>query len=349
MKEENFNITCSTDDKYVQHCMVMLCSLFENNTEKKFFVHILINCLSDTNQEQLRSLATRYGNEVYFYKVNEKILDGVKFRNKRPLTKAAYYRLLLPSILSELKTVLYLDCDIVVLGDVSELFHIDLSDFALAACLDPMPFTDTHRRQINHPVGTKTFCSGMMYINLDYWRNHDSEKKCLDFAKKERTPVYLHDQDVLNYVFRDQWFLLPPKWNVSPMAKNIFWEGYKMFDYVEYYTQPQIYHYCAHIKPWQNLMSLKRSYYLKYLKLSGFKSPKIEETTLKEKFKALLWCIDVVYWKNIDPYLPFIISGLIKEFINMYRLMKIFLFKIINNRQKWINQVKYFRYEKFLR
>ena len=44
MKE--YHITCSTDDNYVQHCMAMLCSLFENNAGYVFHVHLLHHALS---------------------------------------------------------------------------------------------------------------------------------------------------------------------------------------------------------------------------------------------------------------------------------------------------------------
>ena len=61
--------------------------------------------------------------KITIYSVDESKLEGVVFRKNRPLTKAAYYRVLLPEVLDvSIEKVLYLDCDIVVVGEVKELF-----------------------------------------------------------------------------------------------------------------------------------------------------------------------------------------------------------------------------------
>ena len=136
-----YHVTCNTDDNYLQHCCAMLCSLFENNQEMRFHVHLLTHSLAADSKLFLNSLCQRYGHEISVYNVEESKLNGVKFRKNRPLTKAAYYRILLPEILHEnIERVLYLDCDIIVLGSVKELYEIDLSEYALAACQDACPY-----------------------------------------------------------------------------------------------------------------------------------------------------------------------------------------------------------------
>lgn len=338
-----YNITCGTDDKYVQHCMAMLCSLFENNKDKLFSVHILTNNLSNSYQNELTQLALRYNNRIKFYMVDETPLDGVQFRTNRPLTKAAYYRLLLPSILPDIHTILYLDCDMIVLGDVDELFDIDLTGYALAACNDSMPYNNIHRRQLNLPVGTRTFCSGIMYINLDYWREHDSQNKCLNFAKRERKPVFLHDQDVFNYVFRDQWFLLPPKWNVSPHMKNWIQDVYRPFDYVEMFQSPCVYHYFDSLKPWQEQPCLKKSLYREYLVLSGFSSPRFESKTLKDKIHACNKILYIKYCQIVRPYMPKFIRIIIDDIKCIFELVKLLINSIINPNRNKSKEITYFK------
>ena len=204
-----YNITCNTDDNYAQHCTAMLCSLFENNKDEEITVHVLCGNLSETNRQLIKDLSVRYQQQVLFHAVDESVLDGVQFRSKRPLTKAAYYRLLLSSILRDVDKVLYLDCDMIVLGKIKELFDIELDNYALAAVLDPMPYNNQHQMQLHLSTETHTFCSGIMLVNLEYWRKNNIESQLLEFAKRKREPVYLHDQDVLNYVLKDHWFMLP--------------------------------------------------------------------------------------------------------------------------------------------
>ena len=52
------------------------------------------------------------------------------------LTAATLLRLLLPSVLKDIDRVVYLDCDLVVLKDITPLYDTDLLGFPLAACLD---------------------------------------------------------------------------------------------------------------------------------------------------------------------------------------------------------------------
>lgn len=285
-----FDITINTDDNYLQHCVAMLCSLYENNSEHDITVHVLSNSLDESSRDILCELTSRYNNHVIFYSVDETKLEGVQFRKKRPLTKAAYYRLLLCSVLpSSVERVLYLDCDIIVLRDVSEIFNIELDQYALAATLDHFPYSEKHRQQLHMSCGEHTFCSGVMLINLKYWRDNNAEEKLLEYAHRHRDIVYLHDQDVLNYCFKGKWFVLPPKWNhvagqILP-NKSIM---YKDFDYIEYLYRPMLIHYAApKLKPWVNVTYPDSSFYHQYLTISGFQRIILKHISFKERIHFL--------------------------------------------------------------
>ena len=105
-----YNICCCTDDNYAQHCAVTLCSLFENNPGSKFVVHILINDLLDDYKNRLADLVKRYNSDIIFYKVNPEKLKGCQYRINRPLSEAAYYRVLLSTLIpATIDKILYLD------------------------------------------------------------------------------------------------------------------------------------------------------------------------------------------------------------------------------------------------
>lgn len=344
--EKIYNITCGTDDKYAQHCLAMLCSLFDSNKDKHIIVHILINKLSDSYKNDINKLSQKYSNEVIYHVVDDNQFEGVKFKAKRPLTKAAYYRLKLPTILGNVNTVLYLDCDMIVLGDIDELFNIDLNGYALAACKDPMPYNNLHRRQLNHPVGTNTFCSGIMYINLNYWREKNVEPICMEFAKRDRNPVYLHDQDVFNYVFRNKWYMLPPKWNVSPNRNIVDDNSYKDYDYNDYEIAPAIYHYYDSIKPWQNLICRKKKLYRKYLKLSGCTNIVIEKKPWSKQIKAVWRYIEICYECDVEPLLPWTVKFIMHEFLWFYHFPVYIIKKVFFNKRNRYKQIGFFKYNK---
>jgi lipopolysaccharide biosynthesis glycosyltransferase len=301
------DIVVSTDDNYVQHLMGMLCSLYEHNKNHHIVLHMLRNgSLLQKNEDFLRGITEKYGHKIKFYNVDETPLQGVQFRKKRPLTMAAYYRLLLPDILPNLDKVLYLDCDMDVMGDVSELFVLELDDFALAACLDDMPHTNQHRLQLQMEVGERTFNTGMMMCNLKYWRENGCVPKLIEYAKRPKKEILLHDQDVFNYLFKKHWFLLPPKWNrLSHRSQCISYFGYQQFDRDEYLHHPMIVHHF--IKPWFDVYKPGRNLYLKYVKMSGYEPIVLKHVTPNVRIKV--WGTDFLYFfkRYINPYVPNIV------------------------------------------
>lgn len=268
------HIGCSTDDNYAQHCGVMLCSLFENNKQSKYVVHILMSrkTLSQDNCDKLFRLIERYGSYCIFHDVDTSKIENMPDREKRPLGPASYYRLLFASIIDlSVHHIFYLDCDIIVNGSIDEIFNLDLNDYGLAAVLDSEYYTDEHRMEIPIPYDKCMFCSGVMYVNLDYWREHNVEEKLLYYARIKRKRC-LHDQDALNAVFHNKWFRLAPKWNKF----NSGYLGSNSFltesDRQEYINSPIIIHFLSNLKPWEYIPGLRyRELYYKYLDLTEWK------------------------------------------------------------------------------
>jgi lipopolysaccharide biosynthesis glycosyltransferase len=112
----------------------MLCSLFENNRYNTFVIHILISDLSNDTKLKLQNIVERYSSTCIFYKVDESKLDGVQYRKKNPLTNAAYYRILLSSVIDKsISKILYLDSDIIVINNITPIFDLNIDGYALAA------------------------------------------------------------------------------------------------------------------------------------------------------------------------------------------------------------------------
>lgn len=309
-KDNKLNICCCTDDNYAQHCAVTLCSLFENNKDNVFSIHLLINNLTDSNKENLTSLVHRYNSEIIFHKVDSTLLEGCQYRVKRPLSEAAYYRVLLASIISSnVDIILYLDCDIVVIGKIEELFRLELNGYPVAAVQEPVEICDDHRNQLSLPYGDSYFNSGVLLINLNYWREHDSQTKLLEFSKRKRH-VYCHDQDALNYVFKNKWYRLSPKWNKSNTATLELVDFYHILDKYEYINDARIIHYIDEPKPWYGIIGTRyRRLYEVYLKKSNWSRQQDKITRKKlqlykraytSRLKGLLYYLGLLtFVKNI--------------------------------------------------
>ncbi len=317
-----YAVTCNTDNNYAQHCCAMLCSLFENNKEFDFTVYILTSDLSARNKKAITNLGLAYGSTIKFVSIDDNLLSGVKFRTNRPLTFAAYYRIILPQLLDDsIKQILYLDCDVIVISSIKDLLNIDLKNKALAACKDVSPYNDEHRRQLGFGLDDNAFCSGVMLINLDYWRRINATERLLNYSKTDRGHIYLHDQDALNYVFKDQWVKLPYKWNKTPLSIAVLDEEQKFFDLFEYFNEPKIIHYSSELKPWYNVWFPERKFYIKYLTLSNYDNITIVSTRFSKQIQAFSLCLRYYLNLYIHPLVPDIIELLLKDIFALIQLL----------------------------
>lgn len=57
MTNKPYHIVCVSDENYVQHAAVMLCSLFENNRGKQFHVYLFTTGIEANTQERLEDCA----------------------------------------------------------------------------------------------------------------------------------------------------------------------------------------------------------------------------------------------------------------------------------------------------
>ena len=308
------DITCSTDENYAQHCLAMLCSLYDNNKAHDVYSHILINELEEETKKEFFKLSNRYGNTTKFYSINNDILKNVNRRENSPVSIATYYRVMLPELLdTSIKKVFYLDCDVIVLKDISELFNINLDGFGVAAIKDPTPANNYHRSIMGLQLDDRAFCAGVMMINLEYWRENNAQQALLDYSNTKQKKVVLEDQDALNYVFRRHWFKLPYKFGKTPFSIYPAEQETKMADALEFAYDPAIIHYASGNKPWLDVWVPYRKYYWKYVDLSGKNNPKVTKTDNHFKFATYKTTLRYFINKYLRPFLPDFLEIIIKD------------------------------------
>jgi lipopolysaccharide biosynthesis glycosyltransferase len=134
------------------------------------------------------------------------------------LVPVTYARLLLPALLPpEIESVIYLDSDLVVRRDLSELANLS-PDSALAAVQDYAVETidgplSGVADATSKPNGAKYFNCGVLVMNLRLWRELDLAEQLFAFAQRN-APLKHSDQDALNALVAD-WRELPLEWNVQ--------------------------------------------------------------------------------------------------------------------------------------
>ena len=131
---------------------------------------------------------------------------------------------------------LYLDCDIVVTRDLSEIFAVDLGSYPLGAV-----------RDLGGEVyfGEQIFNSGVLLINVNYWRENDIAGQLIEMTDNLHDKVTQDDQSILNMLFENRWMELPFAYNCITLHTTFS-------DYEpEKGLYPPVIHYLTERKPWK--------------------------------------------------------------------------------------------------
>lgn len=288
-----FHILCATDDNYAQHCGALISSIFSNNINNEITVHIIISNLCNNNQLKLKAIAQTYNQKIEFHYFNSIIIDNFTIGQCGAKSLVTYYRIFIASIIKDpdIKKILYLDCDIIVNRDISDLFLIDMRNYPIAAVQDlNNPTKESHRFNICFEYRDKYFNAGVLLINLELWRVNDYEYQLIQFCSNDKLG-YFADQDALNFVFKNKWLELAPYWNRFSLVeyRNLYFKTKN--DELIYIYKPFIIHYASPAaRPWiKNKFIPFRKLYLYYLNKTPWKEKNsFEKINTLQCFNAIL-------------------------------------------------------------
>jgi lipopolysaccharide biosynthesis glycosyltransferase len=112
----------------------------------------------------------------------------------------------------DVERVLYLDGDIVIVGDVASLWNTDLEGALLGAVDIPGSQAGIMRHGLRPEDGY--FNAGVLLIDLAQWRATGARDETLKYVATYPGRVHDVDQDALNACFHARRKRLPYKWNV---------------------------------------------------------------------------------------------------------------------------------------
>lgn len=247
MNSQPMHVAFCVNDGYAQYIMVAIKGLLENNSNP-IVIHVLSDYISERNLVRLKDLVSSYP----FAELKVIIVDDSKLHGlKDTWTIYTWYRVLLPEILdSDVHRVLYLDADVLVAGNIEDLFCLDMTNKAIAGTIDfQSKDPDTYRR-CGYEQEKEYVCAGIMLMNLDYWREHDIASKVICWGRDNNDRIQFPDQDSINYICRNAKILLPLKYDI---VDGFFHDDYYYKNYPqelrECVESPVIIHYAGQA-PW---------------------------------------------------------------------------------------------------
>jgi lipopolysaccharide biosynthesis glycosyltransferase len=251
-------LICAADNNYAMPLAVTVCSAVANLTNnRKVASYILDGGINEANKQKIVKSLNSSQVSIFWIRPDDTLFEDIVLT--RHLTITCYYRLLVGDLLPQnLDKAIYLDTDMVVTGDLGELWDINLKENYVLAVQDDVELfigmSDGLRnyRERGLPPEEKYFNSGLLVIDLKKWRTDDIGKKVIEYVKQNSQYVR-NDQDGLNAVLAGKWGELHPKWNVMPKVYEYpSWQESPFTPevYNEVYQRPGVIHYTNSPKPW---------------------------------------------------------------------------------------------------
>lgn len=265
MKQE-IPIFFTIDDEYAPFLSCAINSIIDNASKDYIYKFIILHeKLSKVNIEKLSRLK-KPGFEVEFHEMKEgleKITDRDENKlNCKYFTLTIYFRLLIAEMFPEYNKGIYLDSDIIVLGDISKLYNIELDNNLIAACPDysiqEIPILTKYLREAIGVKEKEYINSGVLLMNLKELRNNNFFSHFLNLLDTYHFDSVAPDQDYINAICNGKIYYLDEKWDAMPNNNK------------KPLKNPSIIHYNLFQKPWCYDNIQYEDYFWKYAKKSEF-------------------------------------------------------------------------------
>lgn len=236
----------------------MLESLMRNNQGIRFIAHTFADDLSEDSIKKFDDVLRGGGCELVLHDLPENSRDLIS--NAPTLSHisiATYYRLFLPYVIDKsVKTILYLDCDIMIRGSVEALFEAKNTDTLIVGVSDINEEDHANRIGVDKYVNTGVLNMDLPGIRQMY--TMDSMLKEISKIMGQPENIVLGDQDIINLLFKGHIEEVPIYYNFQLLIHKAY-----CIKNPTLMRRIAIAHFITGDKPWNNdyLIVFAREYY----------------------------------------------------------------------------------------
>lgn len=288
-------IAMAADARYAQHATVAMVSIAAQAAHPEHIrFYFLADHVADDVLARMRASLEPQGIRMQVIPYSSDAKDKLYVSGQ--LSATAYTRLSLAELLPEnVERVLYLDCDIIVMADIMQLWQCDLQGHALGAMKDFGIMASRKSWQQKKQLmalqdGVAYFNSGVLLLDLQTWRQRQYGQQLQRIVEEHQFPH--HDQDALNLLFGGQWQELPLRWNIIPPVYNMFLKvlcrGRFRREAIQALQQPALIHYAGGYKPWEYALHQGfNDLYYKYLAQTAFCDVPMPQFDARKKHRSI--------------------------------------------------------------
>lgn len=240
------------DGEFAPHVGVVISSILRHSAAGKFHFLVMHQGFSAAQKEALIALAPK---ELFTW-IDMNAYDLPEYHVSNHISHATLFRLALEKMAPEdCHRLIYLDADLIVMGDLQELWDQDLNGAALGAIQDAglspnMPNVEQHWLDWVDDKDGVYMNAGVLLLDLDQLRRDGGFAEAMEIIAKHGADLPYQDQDAINRVFWNKSKRLPLDWNV---------QRYQLLQPVWPYLSkqsraavrhPKIVHFTGPEKPW---------------------------------------------------------------------------------------------------
>lgn len=253
----------ATDDNYAPFLAVTFKSILDNASKDfSYKFYVLTTNLSSNYEKRIKEFESEDVKVEFIFLKDTIEKIKAKFHLRDYYSIETYYRFFIANMFPQYDKVLYCDCDVIVLGDIAELYNHNIDKYLVGACPEEVMtevkiFGDYVEQALDVDC-EKYFNAGVMLMNLKAFREENIEEKFFDMLQKYTFRV-TQDEDYLNVLCKGKVKLFHLGWNKTAF-KN------KKFDDKDL----RLIHYKIHWKPWHYDGVLYENHFWDYAKQTSF-------------------------------------------------------------------------------
>jgi lipopolysaccharide biosynthesis glycosyltransferase len=240
---------------------VALTSMAEN-TKSRIDLHIIEDGITDLDKRIIGDICKKYKNlsqpRWYFVDAAQEFKGCADFWGHMGI----WARYVVPDLLKGYDKILYLDADLIVLGDIAKLFDMYLNGHAIAAPPEiyytagymRQKLTDYFQNRLGLPENHVPFCTGILIFDLTKWRAENLLEKLKETGRAWNGKLSAPDQDAMNILFVGKYREIPTTMAASTFDIEYFEfaeEGRERFFELQ---KNIIIHHFNIIKPWRDYL-----------------------------------------------------------------------------------------------
>jgi lipopolysaccharide biosynthesis glycosyltransferase len=248
-----FRILMCGDDGYAPHVASALLSLRDHSGDTPVEVYLGVTSFTDEHRVRVQTVVPDL--PITWIDIPRSWLDTLPESSWQVENFARLY--VIEHLPQHFDRVLYLDADILVRDDLSELWSTDLNGATVGMVRDSsalwMQRLQWNLQELELDGNLAYMNSGLMLIDLNAWRTRSVFNRCMSYIETWADRMTYADQEIINAELCHEWTELAPRWNWIPQGfdqdEALQACAFTRAELHEARTNPAIVHF-AGTKPW---------------------------------------------------------------------------------------------------